>query len=374
MISAQAEEREETAPPEWFTTLVRTKASDRAVRVVASGPTNPIVIVGEPANEIAEAWQELYSLAVVWLALGVVVLGTLYLVLGRILDPLPKLARGMVRLEEGPYATRLETPRMKELAVLANRFNMLAAALEPTREENSNLYRRMITIQKEERREIASDLHDEAGPCLFGITANAASVKPMSKEIPDPPATQIRLRADEILGICERLKSMNRDLLKKLRPSSRGQVNIAAPIKELVVGFAGRHPDTEIAYVPGRLAKSYGEPLDLALYRCVQEGNTNAIRHGQAERVTVNLAEEPHLPAKGRKGRVLRLALRDNGRGMEPGRPRGFGLTVMNERVRAHGGACMIESERGKGTSIRIDIPLMRVEATRAAQLVGGMT
>ena len=59
---------------------------------------------------------------------------------------------------------------------------------------------------------------------------------------------------------------------------------------------------------------------------------------------------------------------------IDPSTPRGFGLTAMNERVKAHGGSCVIKSERGKGTTISIDIPLRRVaEEPREAELVGGM-
>jgi len=146
--------------PRWFAALVRPKLPGRAVRVVAADHANPIVIVGEPADEIAEAWQDLYSLAIVWLLLDVIVLGVLYVVLGRVLDPLASLSKGMLRLEDGHYATRLQTPKVKELAIITNRFNTLAESLDVAREENSGLYRQLISVQEEERREIANELHD----------------------------------------------------------------------------------------------------------------------------------------------------------------------------------------------------------------------
>jgi two-component system sensor histidine kinase UhpB len=118
--------KDATDPPGWFVALVSSDSPKRTVRVVPSAQTNPIVILGEPADEIAEAWHDVASLALVWLALEALILGILYLVLGRILDPLGTLSRGMMRLEDGHYATRVETPAMKELAVLTNRFNILA--------------------------------------------------------------------------------------------------------------------------------------------------------------------------------------------------------------------------------------------------------
>ena len=83
------------------------RSAGRAVRVVAADGVNPVVIVGEPADEIAEAWQDFYSLAIVWLALDALILIVLYIVLGRVLNPLQNLSSGMARLEDGHYATRL---------------------------------------------------------------------------------------------------------------------------------------------------------------------------------------------------------------------------------------------------------------------------
>ncbi len=379
VVSPQPEPDEaRSKAPEWFAALVRPKLEGRAVRVVASEQTNPVVIVGEPADEIAEAWQDFYSLALVWLLLDVLILGLLYIVLGRVLNPLGNLSRGMARLEDGHYATRLKTPKVKELAVITNRFNTLAEALDVAREENSGLYRQLISVQEEERREIANELHDEAGPCLFGITANASSIQTIADQLNGPRTPEINHRVGEILGIVERLKLMNRALLKKLRPGSHGRVGLAELINELVAGFERRHPDTHIVYSAGRLAKSYGEPIDVTLYRCIQEGITNAIRHGHARNLNIDLVEESGHRRDGAKRRrsALRLTLSDDGAGIDPTTPKGFGLTTMTERVRSLGGTCAIESEPRKGTTIRIEIPAQRekAEPVRKLELVGGMS
>lgn len=377
-VVSPADESAKPHAPSWFAALVRPQLVGRAVRVVTAEGVNPVVIVGEPADEIAEAWQDFYSLAIVWLTLDALILVVLYIVLGRVLDPLQSLSRGMARLEDGHYATRLPTAKVKELAVLTNRFNTLAEALDVAREENSGLYRQLISVQEEERREIANELHDEAGPCLFGITANASSIQTIADQMPNPRTAEINHRVGEILGIVERLKLMNRALLKKLRPGSHGRIGLAELIDELISGFERRHPGTHMLYSAGRLAKSYGEPIDLTLYRCIQEGITNAIRHGLARNLTIDLVEESGHRRNGAKRQqaVLRLTISDDGKGIDSGTPKGFGLTTMTERVKSLHGTCVVDSARDKGTTIRIEIPVQRekTERARALELVGGMS
>ena len=72
-------------------------------------------------------------------------------------------------------------------------------------------------MQEEERRAIANELHDEAGPCLFGITANASSIQNLVGQLPDNRTAEISRRVGEIRSITDRLKLLNRALLKKLR-------------------------------------------------------------------------------------------------------------------------------------------------------------
>ncbi len=364
--------------PSWFAALVRPQQVGRAVRVVALEHANPVIIVGEPADEIAEAWHDFSSLAIVWLALNALILAVLYVVLGRVLDPLAHLSKGMLNLEDGHYATRLGPPKVKELALITERFNTLAGALDTARDENSRLYRQLITVQEQERRAIADELHDEAGPCLFGITANASSIQNLADQRPDGRTREISQRVGEILSIAERLKLLNRALLKQLRPGPLGRVKLAELLDELIAGFQRRHPDTHIAVSFGRLAESYGEAIDLTLYRCIQEGITNAIRHGKADALTIDLAEMPAPRRNGGKRPRARLALSlsDDGKGIAPATPKGFGLTTMTERVRSLGGRCVIENAPSKGTIIRVEIPVERASAARlrATELVGGLS
>ncbi|MEJ2518484.1 MAG: ATP-binding protein [Methyloceanibacter sp.] len=351
--------------PEWFVSLVHPEVAQRKVRLLPDG-THPVIIIGEPADEISEAWQDFLSLALIWAGINVIVLLILYVVLGRVLNPLASLSRGMHQLEGGEYWARLPSAKVKEVAVITDRFNMLARALDVAREENESLYQQLINIQEAERRDIANELHDEAGACLFGIAANASSIQTTAGQLEGERATRISSRAGEILSIAERLKVMNRGLLKKLRPGPLGQVKLTDLIVELTAGLQSQHPDTQINTNVGSVAKSYGEQVDLAIYRCVQEAITNAIRHGHADNIDVDLEEVRSANGSGNQ-HAIRLTVADDGEGMAPSQAKGFGLTTMTERVRSVGGTCAIEGFPSKGTTVSVKIPIKQKNYETAA-------
>lgn len=358
-----------SSAPKWFSSLVHAEVPERKLRLLPDG-THPVIIVGEPADEISEAWRDFLSLAVIWGAINVIVLIVLYIVLGRVLDPLASVSKGMHQLEDGEYGARLPTAKVKELAVITDRFNTLATALDVARQENESLYQQLINVQEAERRDIANELHDEAGACLFGIAANASSIQTTGGQIGGERGTRISSRAGEILSIAERLKAMNRGLLKKLRPGPLGQVKLSDLIEELTAGLQSQHPDTHVQTTIGTIAKTYGERVDLAIYRCVQEAITNAIRHGSAQNIKVDLDQVQLENAAGHRDE-LRLTIADDGKGIGPNQSKGFGLTTMTERVRSVGGACTIEGAPSKGTTVRVEIPIKQKnnETTKPARV-----
>ncbi|MEN6498287.1 MAG: ATP-binding protein, partial [Thermoguttaceae bacterium] len=129
------------------------------------------------------------------------------------------------------------------------------------------------------------------------------------------------------------------------------EFGIIPAIENLVAGKsdAGR-PEIELVcrgHVP-RLAR----PLENAVFRIVQETLANACRYSESDRVRVELS---------RNERELCLSVQDWGVGFEPhrvGEDR-FGLRGVTERARLLGGSAKIESAAGKGTHIRVTLPLV---------------
>jgi two-component system sensor histidine kinase UhpB len=87
---------------------------------------------------------------------------------------------------------------------------------------------------------------------------------------------------------------------------------------------------------------------------------TNAIRHGKAGSVRVEIFEKRRTRAEGKfkAGPALHLAIQDDGHGIGADTPAGFGLTVMRERIQALDGSFIIESAPTRGTTLLIILPI----------------
>jgi two-component system sensor histidine kinase UhpB len=357
-----AEAGRDDRAPAWFAALIAAPVASRDVPVIVNGARiGSVEIVAEPRDEIAEVWSNTVALGAVALAVNVAVIVMLYVLFGRVLDPLGGVGRGLADLERRNYRVRLPRPQAQELAAITDRFNALAQALDAARADNERLNHRLITAQDDERRRTALELHDEVGPSLFGLKANAGSIATAAAELPDRAARRMTERVRDMLAIIEHLQGINRSMLNRLRPMALGHVPLQDMLAELVRDRGRQHPQIVFSFAVHKLMRSYGDSIDLTLYRCIQESLTNVIRHAQARHVAIELGEasDPNGNNGNTEGAAqLALTVRDDGRGIDPATPPGFGLRGMQERVRALGGSYKVESAGGRGTSVRIVIPL----------------
>ncbi|WP_409567650.1 ATP-binding protein [Methylobacterium sp. J-030] len=352
--SAIATHRTAREAPRWFADLIMPPIERHTLPITVNGQQLGMAqITTQPLDEIDEIWGYARALSLTTAAINLAMLVALYAALGRILAPLRRLGAGLTQLEHHDYTARLQPPGARELAVIAERFNKVAAALGEVRAANGRLNRQLLTAQDDERRRTALELHDEFGPCLFALEANAASIARIASGPGEPSREKLAARAAEISAIVGQVQTVNRELLNRLRPHGLGQAPLATCLDLLLRGFAQRHPG--LAFV-GRfdgLARGYGDLVDLTVFRCVQESATNTVRHGAATRVEAEAAE-----AGGR----LTLTIRDNGKGIpDPGvsieHGTGLGLSGMRERVEALGGTFALDNA-GPGAIVRITIPV----------------
>ncbi|WP_081631135.1 ATP-binding protein [Methylobacterium sp. 77] len=355
--------RENYLAPRWFAALIAPSPQRDELAIVAQDKRiGTALITTEPLDEIDEVWGYTVSLSLASLCLNLGMLGALYIAFGRVLAPLTQLADGLTQLERHDYTVRLEPPASRELAIIAGRFNSVAEALSESRAANGRLNRQLLTAQDDERRRTALELHDEFGPCLFALEANAASVTRMAQSASEPDRAKLSARADEISTIVGQVQGLNRDLLNRLRPHALGQVPLTECLQLLLRNFRSRHSATVFEGTFTDLSRGYGDLVDLTVFRCIQESMTNAVRHGSASRVRAEVSES-------HAANELRVVIRDNGTGLDPGHAEnqqagldggfrgGIGLSGMRERVEALSGTFQLDNA-APGTVVRIVIPL----------------
>jgi len=359
--------------PAWFQALIAPPIERHIVPVTAEGQRiGSVLIVSEPGDEIAEVWENTVALAWLTLAVNAAIIGVLYVLFGRALAPLTGLVRGLTELERRNYGVRVPAPKTREFIAMAARFNALAQALASARAENIKLGQRLITAQDDERRHTALELHDEVGPSLFGLKATATSIATAVGETTDPVRHKIGERIRDMLAIIEHLQVINRSLLNRLRPMALGHVPLHDLVAQTVRDRAREHEQIAFSFSAAPLAASYGDTTDLTIYRCVQESLTNAIRHAQAKNVTVKL-DETRLQSGGTAPDRITLTVEDDGRGIASDVRHGFGLTGMQERVRALGGEFALVPRPGGGTIVHVTIPAEGQESAEPDHDVGGV-
>jgi two-component system sensor histidine kinase UhpB len=354
----QAKARDETTVPGWFSTLVGAREMERTIPILVQGKSlGQVIVVGVPTDEIAEVWEDVRDFLVIAIGVNLTILLALYFALGRVVSQLRSVAFGLGALEQGRFAHRMEPPPGRELAALTERFNALAGALDAARQDNARLTRALVSTQDDERRQIAADLHDELGPCLFGLKANAGSLGRLVKSVSSETAARMQERVATIIEIAERMQTLNRRLLQKLRPVALDHVPLGDVLANLVTEFESHAPERRFILDLGSLAPRYGDSVDVTLYRCIQEGVTNALKHGDASLVHIEVREVK------REGRWLCLRIEDDGHGLPAAPMPGMGLLGMRERVRALGGECRISTSGDAGVCVLVDIPIDMAQA-----------
>lgn len=354
----------ERAAPRWFRDLVA--PSPRLVVVPTSfRNTNrgQVLIASEPSDEIAEAWEGLLAALALMLGAFVALLVLVHVLLGPALRPIAAILGGLEALQRGDYGIRLPGVSESNLDRIRRSVNALAARLESATRERDRLGQKLLTVQDGERKAIALELHDELGPCLFGVRVDADYLERACREARAGGEADLETmaeRAARITEIANHMQAQSRSMLRRLCPVSLGQVSLVELLGQLVEGFRSQHAAIEWRCSLPRSPLGFGETVELTLYRALQEAITNAVRHGAPACVEIALeiasAGEPDAY-------LVRLRVLDDGRGMPPGAAAGLGLTGMSHRVRLLGGRFSIEPRAEGGTRVEIELPARALAA-----------
>lgn len=211
---------------------------------------------------------------------------------------------------------------------------------------NRELAQGLIALQESERRALARELHDEIGQCCTALRMETAVLR--RHDGSDPPGLQAAAgRADAAAASIHQLV---RSLLRRLRPLHLDTLGLYPALQELCEGWELRS-GIACVFLPESEPEAFDDAVAIAVYRVAQEALTNVMRHAQASTVRVRL---------GRRGRrELRLAVEDDGVGLDPARAgQGLGLLGAAERAAALGGRLAVSSEPGTGVRIELMLPV----------------
>ena len=313
------------------------------------------VVWADPATLTSDAWHGA-GRAIAALAIALPLLSFLvYTALARALRPTRLIRAGLERIAANDLSARLPPFDLAELSAIRDVFNHLAASLSEALAERSELTRRLIALQDDERRYLARELHDEFGQSLAAIRALAASAR-QSAAAGFP---EILAECDAIARTAASMMETLRGALFRLRPPDVDELGLAASLEGLIAGWNGRSQGKtrfEIR-LSGSFANLRGE-FAANLYRIAQEAITNAAKHAGASRISLSVAmrEIPAALCDGRSG-TIELIVEDDGQPNDRPVKAGMGLLGMRERVAAMGGVLKFEARPGGGFALRVLIP-----------------
>ena len=224
---------------------------------------------------------------------------------------------------------------------LAEQFAVRASiAVDLSRRVARDSLRRVVAGQEVERRRLARELHDETGQALTSILLGLRALEDANTGID----------VEELRELVVTTLQDVRRLAVQLRPKALDDFGLAAALERLVQTFSessGIRVQLEARIGDERLPTE----VETTVYRIVQEGLTNVVKHAEASEVSILLV---------RRDGTLTAVVEDNGGGFDPEAVRSDSLGVegMRERVALHDGRLTVESAPGSGTTLRVEVPL----------------
>jgi two-component system sensor histidine kinase UhpB len=338
--------------PQWFRDLVHAPVRVTAIPVVLNGRRlDSIVIVSDPSDEIDEVWLQARDEVVGGGALALAVIIATGVFVRRSLQPLGVAGAALARLEAGDFGARAQTSGSPEFVDICARINRLAEALMSLSAANRQLIERVLDAHDEERKSIAHELHDELGPHLFALRANAAMLASrLGRDAGEDAAQAATAIRDQV----EALQCQNRRILANLRPAALEELGLAAALQALAEQWRRAEPEVALVLTAAGIDE-LGRRASLTVYRFVQEALTNAFRHSGARRIEAKLGYEPATlsVAPGDPALAgLRIRIVDDGRGISGEAGAGMGLSGMRERVKALGGEFAVRASLDGGAIV----------------------
>ena len=208
---------------------------------------------------------------------------------------------------------------------------------------------RLADVEETGREHLARELHDQV---CQSLTALSLTLTLLQTQMPPRAAAKLRGRMAGAVALVDQMGETIRNVMAELRPPMLDDYGLLSALQWYGTEFSdktGIGVDVQGQEVVPRLAA----PVELALFRIVQEAMANVDKHARATKILLTEAEE---------NGTVRLVIADNGVGFDQerlGQPEGrhlWGLMTMSERAAAAGGRCRIDSHPGQGTRVVVEV------------------
>jgi two-component system, NarL family, sensor histidine kinase UhpB len=298
-----------------------------------------------PLDEISEAWQEtqVFFAVILWLSSGLFL--AVNLIFSQVLQTVEQILKNLSELETENYQNPLPHFAITEFERIALAINHLTATLHKAQQENNRLTLHSLEIQEEQRQTLAQELHDELGQSITAIKVMAVTGK-------KTPGQQVEIY-QSIVSVCDHLVSVVRSMMKNLHPLILTELGLTASLHDLIAHWQARTPGLKISLLCDVAVDGVEIKKAIQVFRMVQEGMTNVVRHAQAQHVLISLVMQ------GKAEKILRVVIEDNGVGCDlKTLSLGFGLLGMQARVKSLKGNMQILTAKNQGLKIYISIPV----------------
>ena len=239
---------------------------------------------------------------------------------------------------------RLNAFQQDDVLVIQSLGDQIAIAIE-----NARLYDRSRELAiLEERTRLARELHDSVTQALFSVDLHARAIATYVKRDPEKAEVQVQ----ELRRTAHDALQEMRSLILDLRPASLQDIGLLPALRQQIAQLQQPDGPELVFHATGNQRLPIN--VERGLFRIAQEALRNAIKHGQAYRITLTLSIGAGC---------VNLCVEDDGRGFDPEAPhannrRAFGLIGIRERVNLLNGSMEIASQPGAGTQVRVRVPV----------------
>lgn len=266
----------------------------------------------------------------------------------RITLPLIKLNDAAIHIQQGELDVSLPKTKNDEIGQLTHSFDEMAHSLKSKDTELQNERNKRITAmidgQELERQRLSRELHDGLGQSLIALKLKLSGSDDKSLESIQETVAQTSMAIDDRINEIRRISN-------DLMPAVLLEFGLVTAIKNICNNLAD-NSNININFSHQGELNNLGQRMTIYIFRIIQEALNNMVKHSAAAQAAVLIE---------RAGQKIHINIQDNGKGIriiEHITMGGSGIPNMRERVRLLKGSIDITSQEGKGTNLRINIPI----------------